>query len=126
MKKFLSILLTLTIAFFTLPFSGNMVLADGKNIDDIEDDDYVITAKANHEDKHEASGVAGIIKEEAVLSIKDGKAPLTITVPSTDGAQITGLRVGEQEPVVNEGQDAKDMTYELTNLKSELNARVQN
>ncbi|MBU5467578.1 NEAT domain-containing protein [Virgibacillus sp. MSJ-26] len=125
MKKFLSILLTLTIAFFTLPFSGNMVLADGKNIDDIEDGDYGITAKAMHEDKDEASGAAGFINEEAVLSIKDGKAQLTITVPKTDGAEITGLQVEGQEPVVNEGQDAKDMTYELTNLKSELNAQVQ-
>lgn len=49
MKKFFSILLTLTIAFFTLPFSGNTVLADGKNIADIEDGDYDITAKALHE-----------------------------------------------------------------------------
>src|SRR5690625_637305 len=125
MKKFFSILLTLTIAFFTLPFSGNMVLADSKNIDDIEDGDYGITAKAMHEDKDEASGAAGFINEEAVLSIKDGKAQLTITVPKTDGAEITGLQVEGQEPVVNEGQDAKDMTYELTNLKSELNAQVQ-
>jgi len=125
MKKFFSILLTLTIAFFTLPFSGNTVLADGKNIADIEDGDYDITAKALHETEDKASGAAGFINEEAVLSIKDGKAQLTITVPKTDGAEITGLQVEGQEPVVNEGQDAKDMTYELTNLKSELNAQVQ-
>src|SRR5699024_1420538 len=125
MKKFFSILLTLTIAFFTLPFSGNTVLADGKNIADIEDGDYDITAKALHETEDKASGAAGFINEEAVLSIKDGKAQLTITVPKTDGAEITGLQVEGLEAVVNEGQDAKDMTYELTNLKSELNAQVQ-
>src|SRR5699024_11107555 len=124
MKKFFSILLTLTIAFFTLPFSGNTVLADGKNIDDIENGDYDITAKALHETEDKASGAAGFINENAVLSIKDGKAQLTITIPNSDMAEIKDLKVEGQEPVISEGKEAKEMTFDLADYKTELNATV--
>lgn len=124
MKKLFSTLLVLTIAFFTLPFSGNTVLADGKNFDEIEDGDHDITAKALHETKDEASGAAGFISEDAILSVKEGKAQLTITIPNNDMAEIKDLKIEGQEPVVNEGKEAKEMTFDLADYKTEFNATV--
>lgn len=124
MKRTFNLLLVLTIAFFTLPFSGNTVLADGKSFDDIEDGDHNITAKAMNEDKDEASGAAQFIKEEATLSIKDGKAKLTITVPNNEMAEIKDLKIEGQEPVLNEVEEAKEMTFDLADYKTELNAMV--
>lgn len=125
MKKTLNILLALIIAFFTLPFSGNTVLADEKTYDDIEDGEYDIVAKAWHADKDEESGAAPFINEDAVLSIQDGEAELTITVPNNPMAIIEGLQVEGVEPTIDETDDGKDMTYSLSELKSELNAQVQ-
>src|SRR5699024_4085621 len=76
--------------------------------------------KALNADTYEASGAAGFINEKAVLSVQDGAFKLTITIPHNDMAEITSLQIEGAEPTIN--GDA--WTYDLSNLKSELNAQV--
>ena len=125
MKKSFNILLVLIIAFFTLPFGGNTVLADEKAYDNIKDGDYDITAKALNKDTDEKSGAAGFINEEAKLSIQDGEVEFTITIPDNEMAEIKGLQVEDIEPKVKEDDEARYMTYKLDSLESELSAQVQ-
>lgn len=125
MKKGLNILLILIITFFTLPFSGNTVLADSKDLNDIKDGTYDITVKAINKDNGEPSGAASFINEQALLSINNTEAELTITIPNNDMAEIKGLQIEGQEPQVKEDKDARHMIYKLTTLNSNLDAQVQ-
>lgn len=125
MKKGLNILLILIITFFTLPFSGNTVLADSKDVNDMKDGTYDITIKAINKDTGEPSGAASFINEQALLSINNAEAELTITIPNNDMAEIKGLQIEGQEPQIKEDKDAKQMIYKLTTLNSNLDAQVQ-
>lgn len=125
MKKSFNILTALIIAIFTVSFGGMTSLADGESYENIKDGEYEIIAKALHADKDEKSGAAGFISEAAILSIKDGKAQLRITIPSNDMAEIEGLQIEGIEPTVEENDDVKHKTYTLRSLESELNAQVQ-
>jgi len=125
MKKGLNILLILIITFFTLPFGGNTVFADSKDINDIKDGTYDITLKAINKDTGEPSGAAGFINEQALLSVENGEAELKITIPNNDMAEIKGLQIEGLEPQVKEDKDAKHMIYKLTTLNSSLDAQVQ-
>src|SRR5699024_10503477 len=113
MKKSLNILLVLLITFFTVPFGGITTLAAEKVYDNIKDGEYTITAKALHTDKDESSGAAGFIKEKAIISIQDGKVKFSITVPKNDFAEIKGLQVEGIEPIIEEDDENKYMTYAL-------------
>lgn len=122
MKKTFKLLMAFVIALFTLPVFGSPVFAQDV---EYEDGEYNITAKAMHADNDEPSGAAGFISEEALLSIQDGNYELTITVPNNDMAQISGLQVEGAEPTIEETDEARNMTYQLSDLTSELNAQVQ-
>src|SRR5690625_8014227 len=107
MKKGLNILLILIITFFTLPFSGNTVLADSKDVNDIKDGTYDITIKAINKDTGEPSGAASFINEQALLSINNDEAELTITILNNEMAEIKRTQIEGQEPKVKEDNDAK-------------------
>src|SRR5699024_8533776 len=124
MRKSFIICLTLVLTFFTMPFGGMKAMADGKAFDDIEDGDYEITAKALHADKDEASGAAGFIEEDAILSIQDGEVELTITIPHNDMAEIEGLEIEGNAPITKD-EGTGNWTYKLDTLKPELVSQVQ-
>src|SRR5699024_539161 len=124
MRKSFIICLTLVLTFFTMPFGGMKAMADGKAFDDIEDGDYEITAKALHADKDEASGAAGFIEEDAILSIQDGEVELTITIPHNDMAEIEGLQIEGNAPITQD-EGTGNWTYKLDTLKPELVSQVQ-
>ncbi len=125
MKRKFTLLLTILFTLFTLPVSGLTVSAAEKTYDDIEDGEYAIIAKALHADKDEASGAATFMNEDATLRIQDGKVELTITIPDNEFAEIEGLQVEGVEPIVEGTDEGRNMTYPLSQLKSELNAQVQ-
>lgn len=114
---------TLLVAILALPIFSGAVLAEEAVV--YEDGEYGVIAKAINAETGEKSGAAGFLKEEAALTIKDGKATLTITVPHNEMAEITGLQVEGKEPAVTEGDDADYLAFSLIELKKELNAQVQ-
>src|SRR5690625_394336 len=124
MRKSFIMCLALVLTFFTMPFGGITALADEKVFDDIEDGEYDITAKALHADKDEASGAAGFIEEEAILSIQDGEVELTITIPQNEMAEIEGLQIEGNAPITQD-EDTGNWTYKLDTLKPELVSQVQ-
>src|SRR5690625_1678436 len=124
MRKSFIICLALVLTFFTMPFGGMTAMADGKAFDDIEDGEYEITAKALHADKDEASGAAGFIEEDAILSIQDGEVELTITIPHNDMAEIEGLQIEGNAPITQD-EGTGNWTYKLDTLKPELVSQVQ-
>src|SRR5699024_8097797 len=92
---------------------------------DVCSSDLNITAKAMHADKDEASGAAGFLNEEAKLIIKDGKSQLVISVPHNEFASIEGIQIEGKEATIEEKDDHTNHTFNLSNLKKELNSKVQ-
>ena len=115
-------LLSILITILALPFFSSAVFAEETVV--YEDGEYPITAKALNAETGERSGAAGFINEAATLTIKDGEATLTITIPHHHMAEITGLQVEGNEPVVTEDETNRYMAFKLEIVKSELNAKV--
>ncbi|HLR52201.1 MAG TPA: NEAT domain-containing protein [Candidatus Avamphibacillus sp.] len=124
MQKTFKLFLAFIVALFTLPVFGSSAFAAEADVE-YQDGEYNIIAKALHADKDERSGAAGFINEEATLSIQDGNYELTITIPDNDIAEIKGIQIEGIEPIVEEGDSEKRMTFSLSGLKSELQADVQ-
>ncbi|AOV06946.1 NEAT domain-containing protein [Sporosarcina ureilytica] len=115
-------LMSLLIAILALPFFSGAVFAEETK--QFADGEHKITAKALNADTGEPSGAAGFINEAATLTIKNGEATLTITVPHNPMAEITGLQIEGINPTVTKGANATYMAFKLANVKSELNATV--
>ena len=97
---------------------------------DIVDGDYTIDVEALHAEEDKASGMARYIDKAAYLSVKDGKTLLTLTL--TDHKTVTGFQVEKagkliqpKDEKVNEENNTREVTYELDELLSIVNARVQ-
>ncbi|MBS4207897.1 NEAT domain-containing protein [Bacillus sp. FJAT-50079] len=97
---------------------------------DIADGDYTIELSALHATEDKPSGMASYLKESAFLSVKEGKTFLTLTLNKQ--ATITGFQVennGELiqpiKEVINEETNTREIEFELDELASIINARVQ-
>lgn len=121
MKKTFNILLALIIAFFTLPFSGNTVLADEKTYDDIEDGEYEISVEALEESSDKISSANGFLLDKATLSIQDGDATLTVgyDMDFDMDYEIFWTTVEGKDPISEDKSDnAQYYSFELDEVKS--------
>lgn len=96
----------------------------------LENGKYTISVKALHADEDKASGMAKYVKEEAVLTIKDSKPMLTLTI--LDHKIITGFQIEHAgtliEPVdkvINEKDNTRDIMFALNDISVLENAQVQ-
>ena len=125
MTKKLSLALAILFTIFTLPINGISVEANKKTYDDLADGTYDITAKALNVTENKPSGAANFINEDAKLIIKDDKAQLQITVPEIEMASIDGIQIEKQEAKIEKKDKLKIYTFNLKNVKKELNSQIQ-
>ncbi|MBD8004169.1 NEAT domain-containing protein, partial [Bacillus norwichensis] len=91
-----------------------------------EDGNYTIDLNALHATEDKASGMAKYIEKTGSLAVKGGKTLLTLTL--TDHKVVTGFQVEGKQPVkeeVDEANNTRSVTYELEQLSTMMNARVQ-
>lgn len=91
----------------------------------LKDGTYNITAKAMHETKEEPSAAAQFINEEAKLIVKNNNVKLQITVPESDMASIDGIQVEKKEAKINKKGKETKYTFNLDEIKTELDSKVQ-
>lgn len=123
MQRYLKIVFALIIALFTMPLDQT-VFADTQSLD-VEDGEYTIDVESLHAEKDEKSGAANFIGQQATLTVQEGKIALTITIPNNEMAEITGLQVKGKEPKIEKDDKAKYFTYELDELTTYIDAKVQ-
>src|SRR5699024_10778145 len=117
--------LAILFTIFTLPVSGLAATAETETYDDIKDGTYDITEKAMDANEDKESAAAGFINEKAKLSVKEGKTELTISIPQTDGVEMEGIQIEGIKPKVEKEEGVEHFTYQLNNLKTELNSQIQ-
>ena len=125
MKRNFAFILAVLFTIFTLPTNGWTAIAEEKTYNDIKDGKYDITAKAMHATDDKASGAAGFLNEDAKLTIKDGKAELTVGVPHKDGSSIDGIQVEGVEAEVKKTDNVYYHTFKLSSLNAELISQIQ-
>lgn len=130
MKKSISILFALIIAFFTLPFGSNLAFADG-DYDNIKDGEYDLDITSLEKGTDEAS-VANDFVHNAVLSIDGDNATLTIDVGADGGAyedfdfNIEWVKVDGNDPIAtNEKGEFIAYTFNLKSVASKIGAEMK-
>jgi|SRR5690625_128259 len=113
MKKFLSILLTLTIAFFTLPFSGNTVLADSNKL--LDDGNY----KIDYTVQHDNVDVDKFFKKPAILKVEDGSQYVQLTHTAADYIKSVSVQ-NEDVKVINEDEKERTVEFNVSDLSKSM------
>src|SRR5699024_2069984 len=113
MQKTFKLFLALIVALFTLPVFCSSACPAEADVE-YQDVEYNIIATGLDADAATTSGAAGFINEEATLSIQEGNYELTITMPDNDIAEIKGIQIEGIEPIVEEGDSEKRMTFSLS------------
>ena len=96
----------------------------------LEDGEYTINFRVLHATKFEKSTMAGYVKAPALLSVKDGKNTVTFTL--TDHESIEDFKVEQNGSLssakvvnVNEAANERDVSFEVDNLNTTVNANVE-
>lgn len=99
---------------------------NGSKVIQLTNGEYTIQFDALHATEDKVSGMARYIEDTANITVKDGKTLLTLTL--TDHKTVTGFQVEGKEPIkqeVNEVDNTRDVTYELEQLTTMMDAQVQ-
>lgn len=112
MRKNFTIFMVLILTFFTMPFGGLTVLADGGNYEDIKDGDYQISVEALETNSDETSAADGFLIDKATLSVDGDDTRITFyytkDFPMDYGINWTKL---EGNDPIEEDENDQEFTY---------------